>query len=99
MVCTPMPSHFIWEMGHWAMWSRSIGGEAMALGAHESEPLMVAGGTKGSWIPSSPVRRHARSGWCAWWKVERGLDSSLSASSWFYLYHATFIIQPLCSTL
>jgi hypothetical protein len=34
---------------------------------------MAAGGPKGSQIPLSPMRRCARSGWRAWWKVERGL--------------------------
>jgi hypothetical protein len=60
MASTPMPSHFIWEMGCQATWSRSSG--AVALGARGSGPLMAVGGPEGSRIPSSPVRRRARSG-------------------------------------
>jgi hypothetical protein len=62
-----------WDVG--ATWSRSVRGGATALGACGSMPLMIAGGPKESRIPSSPVRRRARSGWRAWWKVERRLDS------------------------
>jgi hypothetical protein len=75
MACTPASSQFIWEMGHRATWSRFGGGGAVALGVHGSRPLMVADGPEESRIPSSPTRRHARSGRRAWWKVERGLDS------------------------
>ena len=49
----------------------------MTLGVRGSEPLMAASGPEGSRIPSSPVRRHAWSGRCTLWKVERGLDSLL----------------------
>jgi hypothetical protein len=37
----------------------------VAHGAHGSRLLMAAGGPEGSRIPSSPVRRRARSGWHA----------------------------------
>jgi hypothetical protein len=73
MVCTPMPSHFVWEMGHRATWSEYSGGGATALAARGSRPLMVTDGPEGCLIPSSSMRRHARSGRRAWWKVERGL--------------------------
>ena len=49
----------------------------MTLGERGSWLLMAAGGPEGSRIPSSPVRRHARSGRHTLWKVERGLDSLL----------------------
>ena len=62
MACTPTPSYFVWEMGLWATWSRSGGGEATILGARGSWLLMVAEGPKESWIPSSPVRMQAQSG-------------------------------------
>jgi hypothetical protein len=75
MACSPVPSHFIWEMGHRATWGGSSEGEGVVLGARGSKPLMVAGGPEGSQNPSSPTRRHAWSGWHAWWKVERELDS------------------------
>ena len=71
---TLAPSHFVWEMGRHATWSRS-GGEAVALGAHRSGSLMAAGGPEESQIPSSPMRRRARSGRRTWWKLEWGLDS------------------------
>jgi hypothetical protein len=75
MACTPTPSHFVWEMGRWATCSKSGRGEAATLGARGSGPLMAADGPEESRIPSNPVRRHARSGRHAWWKVKRGLDS------------------------
>jgi hypothetical protein len=48
MACTPVPSHFDWEMGHRAMCSGSSGGEIMALGARGSKPLMMVSGPKGN---------------------------------------------------
>jgi hypothetical protein len=80
MACTPMPSHFFWEMGRRATWCRSSGGGATVLGVPGSAPLMAASGPEGSWIPSSHIRMRARSGRHAWWKVGQGLDL-LSASS------------------
>jgi hypothetical protein len=56
------------------MWSRSGEGGAIALGADDSELSMMPVGL-GEADPLSPMRRRARSGWLAWWKVERGLDS------------------------
>jgi len=50
----------------------------MALGARGSGPSMVADGLKGSWIPSSPMRRHVQTGRRARRKVEQGLDSLLA---------------------
>ena len=75
MAYAPALSHFVWEMGCQATWSRSSRGETVALGAHRSRLLMMADGLKGSRILLSPVRRLAWIGRCAWWKVERGLDS------------------------
>jgi hypothetical protein len=87
MACTLTLSHFIWEMGHQAMWSRSSRGEAVALGACGSGPLMMVGGAKGSWIPSSPIRTRAWSGWRTWWEVEWGLDSFSMPSLTLPLLH------------
>jgi hypothetical protein len=57
MVCTPTP-----KMGCRAMWCGSCGGEAVALGERGFGLLMKPGGPEGSRIPSSLVRRSARSG-------------------------------------
>jgi hypothetical protein len=65
----------------------------VALGARRSKPLKVASGPKGSWTPSSPMRRCAESGRHTWWKVERGLNSlsmpSLTPPSLHNHHHAT----------
>jgi hypothetical protein len=74
--CAPPCRHFVWEMGRRATWSKSGGGEAAASGVRGSGPLMAVGGPEESRIPSSPMRRRARSGQHAWCKVERGLNSS-----------------------
>jgi hypothetical protein len=66
MACTPVSSHFVWEMGRRATWSRFGGEGAVALGARGSRPLMVADGPEGSQISSGPVRRRVLSGRCAW---------------------------------
>ena len=60
-----------WDIG--TTWSKFDGGGTTALGAHGFKPLKVASGPEGSQIPSSPAKRHAQSGWRAWWKVEWGL--------------------------
>ena len=62
MACAPVLSHFILEMGRRATWSRSGGGEVVALGVCGSRPSMMAGGPDGSQIPSSPMRKRVRSG-------------------------------------
>ena len=71
----PRRSTSFWRWDVRATWSRSGRGDTTALGARGSRPSMIAGGPKGSRIPSSPTRRHARSGRRAWCKVEWGLDS------------------------
>jgi hypothetical protein len=66
------PSSERWDIE--AAWSKSNRGGAAVLGVRGSRSSMIADGPKGSRIPSSPARRHARSRRRAWWKVEWGLD-------------------------